>query len=274
MLKLHVDGTQEQDIDFFTFNGGEESVRITSDKSFARTITIDAKLKSSSDFMRLAMLKNAVDIKYKSRFVTLKMHYIPYARQDRVCNDGEALSIKVFCSLINSLSFDEVEVVDPHSDVAPALINNVKVVKQTDVIKKSNALVGLIKDTNTVIVSPDAGANKKTIDVCQKLGGSTLVRADKARDLSTGAITETIVYTEDLAGKNAVIIDDICDGGYTFIKLAEVLKSKGANIVVLYVTHGIFSKGLDVFDGLIDYIYTTNSYCSLDSSKKLKVFEL
>ena len=61
-------------------------------------------------------------------------------------------------------------------------------------------------------------------------------------------------------GRIAVITDDICDGGYTFIKVAEQLKAKGADKVVLFVTHGIFAKGLDVFDGLIDHVFTTDSF--------------
>ena len=65
---------------------------------------------------------------------------------------------------------------------------------------------------------------------------------------------------ESLEGRTAIITDDICDGGYTFIKVAEQLKAKGASKVILFVTHGIFSKGLDVFEGLIDHVYTTTSF--------------
>jgi ribose-phosphate pyrophosphokinase len=57
-----------------------------------------------------------------------------------------------------------------------------------------------------------------------------------------------------------VITDDICDGGMTFIHVAQRLKALSAERVVLFVTHGIFSKGLGVFDGLIDHFYTTDSF--------------
>ena len=55
-------------------------------------------------------------------------------------------------------------------------------------------------------------------------------------------------------GRNCLIVDDICDGGGTFIPLAKKLKNAGAKTVTLYVTHGIFSKGLDPLKEHIDYL--------------------
>jgi len=80
----------------------------------------------------------------------------------------------------------------------------------------------------------------------------------KDRDVKTGNITRTSI-TPIVHGGNAIIVDDICDGGRTFIELAKCLKP-ACDKVYLYVTHGIFSKGLDVFDGLIDHIWTANSF--------------
>ena len=79
---------------------------------------------------------------------------------------------------------------------------------------------------------------------------------EKQRDPATGKISQTKVLSDDLSGRCAVITDDICDGGYTFIKIAEQLQAKNVERIVLFATHGIFSKGLDVFDGLIDEVIT------------------
>ena len=58
-----------------------------------------------------------------------------------------------------------------------------------------------------------------------------------------------------------MIADDICVGGATFIALAKELKKKNAGKVVLFITHGVFSKGVDeLFNSGIDEIWTTNSY--------------
>ena len=50
---------------------------------------------------------------------------------------------------------------------------------------------------------------------------------------------------------------DICDGGQAFLPIAKQLKEKGA-LVYLYVTHGIFSKGLYQFADF-EKIFTTSS---------------
>jgi ribose-phosphate pyrophosphokinase len=97
-----------------------------------------------------------------------------------------------------------------------------------------------------------------------------MIQSKKVREPSTGKITRTVVLANDLSGKTAIITDDICDGGYTFIKIAEQLKEKNVEKIILYVTHGIFSKGLSVFEGLIDEIYTTESF-KQTANKKLHI---
>ena len=132
------------------------------------------------------------------------------------------------------------------------------------IIKSNNALVKEIVSLSSVIICPDKGAVGRTQAIAsafeKDMQDSAVVYCEKVRDPATGAITHTDVKTDSLAGMTAIITDDICDGGYTFIKIAEQLKAKGADRVVLFVTHGIFSKGLDVFDGLIDHVFTTQSF--------------
>jgi ribose-phosphate pyrophosphokinase len=246
----------------FTFPGGEVGLKLKTSfyKFFDEKgqVAIEASIKNSEDFMRVAMAKNALE-NLGVRNITLYIPYLPYARQDRVCDAGEAFSLKVFTNLVNSLNFFVVMIVDPHSDVANALINNLIVTEQHQVIEQWDVFATRVG--KATFISPDAGANKKTAKLAKYFNHVEFIRADKLRDLSTGEIKETIVYADDLTGREIVIADDICDGGRTFIELAKVLKSKNASKVILYVTHGIFSKGVDViFDGGIDEIWTTNSF--------------
>ncbi len=252
----------------FTFPGGEIGVKFDAEnyafKSLAGEPTIiTARLTNSEDVMKLVMIKNALEHftphSPASKYTALVMPYIPYARQDRVCVPGEAFSLQAFARLINHLNFDEVLVLDPHSDVTSALFNNLTVIPQIEIIQNYDSFVMATRDA--LLVSPDAGANKKTSEIAKYLGHSEFIRADKLRDLSNGKIKETVVYADNLDGRTVVICDDIADGGASFTGLAQVLKSKGAKKVILYVTHGIFSKGTKVlFESGIDEIYTTNSY--------------
>ncbi len=243
----------------FIFNGGEVSVTLPPEAEKGSVIRIVALIKNSDDLMTVLLLNDAVKRTNPSAKRFASIPYIPYGRQDRVCNPGEAFSLKVACDLINSCEFIEVLTYDPHSDVTTALINNLNVMEQHTIVQQHWAMIK--RDyLDAVIVSPDAGSNKKILKVCQALGKNEFIRADKNRDVATGNIIETVVYADDLTGKDCLIVDDLCDGGMTFIKLAEALKDKGAGKVALFVTHGIFSKGLEPITKVIDNVYCCDSW--------------
>lgn len=247
----------------FNFPGGEVSVNIRSALHIIyenKKVSIRAIIRSSDDFMALAMEVDAVRRLYgSSTRIEVKMPYVPYARQDRVMLRGEALGIKVMCDMINSLKLDLIEILDPHSDVTPALLNNCVVVKQ------ENIFVNEV--TCNTIVSPDAGARKKA-DSLSKLSQSPVIYAEKVRDVATGEISHTSVYVDPLVHfpGDLIIVDDICDGGRTFVELAKALRAhdrfQQEKRIGLCVTHGIFSKGVEAVlqDGLINYIVTANPW--------------
>ena len=56
------------------------------------------------------------------------------------------------------------------------------------------------------------------------------------------------------------MVDDIFDGGRTFVELAKLILPMEPERLELYVTHGIFSKGYDEITQYYDRIYTTNSF--------------
>lgn len=262
------------------FPGGEIGIKIE-DPNFKlrynqnNNQTVLCRAQNSVDVLGIAMAKNALENTDGQKLPTrLFLPYVPYARQDRICDRGEAFSLKVITNFINSLNFDEVIILDPHSDVTPALINNVKVISQFDIIHQWQEFKNRIS-ANCVFVSPDAGANKKTAKIAGYFNHREFIRADKLRDLSNGNILETIVYCDDFKGKDVIVVDDCLDGARTFIELAKVCKSKNCNKFVLYCTHGIFSKGIEyVFENGIDEIYVTNSWRDFPKDTKLKIFDV
>lgn len=246
----------------FVFSGGEVSIKLDSNnlkfKHLDENVKITANIRNSNDFFALALTTDALR-RFQNNKIDLLLPYVPYARQDRACVEGESFSLKVFANLLNSLNFNQVTVVDPHSHVVEACIDNVKVISQLEVIQKWEEFKKRVFQGVTFI-SPDAGANKKTSELAAYFQHEEFIRADKLRDLTNGNIKETIVYADNLTGKDIVIADDICDGGRTFIELAKVLKTKGARSVILFVTHGIFSQELPPLLTHINEIWTTNSF--------------
>ena len=181
--------------------------------------------------------------------------YFPAARQDRVMIKGEALTVKVYADIINSLQLNKVSVFDAHSEVTPALLNNCEAIPNHTFIQKVIESIG----KPVKLISPDGGALKKIYKVSEFLGGLEVVECSKSRDVKTGRLSGFKVYNDDLKGADCLIVDDICDGGGTFVGLAQELKNKNAGKLYLAVSHGIFNKGFAVLD-CFEKIFTTNSF--------------
>ncbi len=245
------------------FPGGESLVRLVNPpeifpggKAIVANITMD--FKDNGDLIDLLLLTDAVRRHYGGRTsepveLSLTMHYLPYARQDRVCNPGESLSVKVVADLINSQGYSRVTCTDIHSDVGAALIDNL-----THISLLTAARTVAEAQRGAILVSPDAGANKKVLAFAKEYGFADVVRADKTRDPLTGKITGTVVYSEPVGDRDFLILDDICDGGRTFIELAKELRKLTTGKIFLYVSHGIFSAGCMALDLHFDAIYVAN----------------
>jgi len=171
-------------------------------------------------------------------------------RSDRRFGQDQSFDLKVIAGLINSGGFGNVSILDPHSDVALALIDRSTKVSSYQYVAQAYAEEG-----SPTLVSPDAGAYKKVFEYGQKLG-APVVAAVKHRD-KDGKID--LSFIGDVAGQKCLIVDDLADGGYTFVLLAEALRRQGAIRVALYVTHAYFNKGFGLLAPLIDNIYCTNS---------------
>jgi len=93
----------------------------------------------------------------------------------------------------------------------------------------------------------------------------SVVYCEKIRNHLDGSIDKVSVGG-DVNGKDLIIIDDICDGGRTFIALSEELKKNGARDIYLYVTHGIFSNGFDSLRENIKHIFVYIPFNSIEET--------
>lgn len=223
--------------------------------SLPKEVMITSRIRSSDDVMKLFLATDACR-RLGAKDIHVFLPYIPYGRQDRVCAEGEAFSLKVFANLVNAQGYASVTMFDVHSDVTPAVINNSVVITNEQFVSK--VLEG---KSNYVIVAPDAGASKKVSKVANYVGYSERpVQCSKWRAVG-GSIENVEIPRDDFEGKDVYIIDDICDGGATFTRLATLLRERNVGTVNLIVSHGIFSKGFGVMkDGGIDHIYVTDSW--------------
>lgn len=242
----------------FVFSGGEPHIKIKPDFDVSETVTITHRINSFNDFGLLLLAVDALkrmDVKLINVFIP----YFPAARQDRVMIAGEPLSVKVYADILNSLKLNKITVFDAHSEVTPALLDNCEVISNHDFIAQVLKKIG----NNVKLISPDGGALKKIYKVSEYLGGIDVVECSKSRDVKTGKLSGFKVYDDNLQGMDCLIVDDICDGGGTFIGLAEELKKKNAGKLYLAVSHGIFNKGFEAMNAF-ERIFTTDSFREFD----------
>lgn len=248
------------DIEFekFIFSGGEPHIRLKNIENIS-SADVTIRIRSFEDLGFLLLGTDALR-QNNIRLETLTLPYFPAARQDRVMNSGEPLTVKIYAQLINQIGFAKVIILDAHSDVTPAVLNNCRNVPNTKFIQQ------VIQDiqASVILVSPDAGASKKVSKLSTELGGIEVIECGKTRNVQNGQLTSFRVYADDLQQKDCLIVDDICDGGSTFIGLAKELKNKNAGRLFLAVTHGIFTHGFEELSQYFDRIYTTNSFKELN----------
>lgn len=261
MLSMYI-GKEVVGVKVFKFPAGESGVSFKAPSNTLSNNNTDITLdwESNDDIINLALLVDAVRRHYYGNVdIALTIPYFPYARQDRVCNTGESLSVKVMADIINSLNFTNVCVTDPHSEVLAAVLNNMVTVNIKYSISTAIAEVNHGSTMDAALVSPDAGASKKVLAYAKELGGMPVIRADKTRDTKTGNIVGTVVYSEHLGNTHLIVIDDIGDGMGTFIPLAAELRKITNGTVSLILSHGIFTKGVDILQGVFDNIYVINN---------------
>jgi ribose-phosphate pyrophosphokinase len=284
MLHLNLVNQEKSDIKYkiSKFPDGQQTVvLVLGTINVIEDIRIETRLNSFSDLEILICATKALK-NITRKPISLYVPYFLGSRSDRKFVDGGVNYLnQVICPIINSLDFVSVVVLDPHSDVLEACLHNFIKIPNFNLVKYALTQIDNKDGTQNrvCLVSPDAGAYKKIFDVAQKFNINNVATATKVRDLKTGQILHTEVSNLPVSATEEelkyMIVDDICDGGRTFIELAKAIQNQRPNAkIYLVVTHGIFSAGFDELSKWFEGIYTTDSYKNIDNElvKQISVF--
>lgn len=302
MKRLNLTNLDTSDIKFKVskFPDGQQDITILSNATYSdsskmrtsgyeltdlkgHSVQISSRFNSFQDLELMICAANAL----KRLGVKERHLYIPYllgARSDRqFVEGGNSYLVDIIAPQLNQTVkevdgevrslFSSVTVLDAHSDVAMACINNLKTIDNKDLVMY--AWDHLVESNggswkNPIVLSPDGGALKKIFKVTEKIGfNGQIITCSKYRD-TDGKLSKTHVpISVNDVDKDLVIIDDICDGGRTFINIAEAAnftRSLSSSVhpsqygkMYLIVTHGIFSAGFDELSKHFDGIFCTNS---------------
>lgn len=219
------------------------------------------------DFEHEAELIHMLQLAYLLKAPSLYMPYLPYGRQDKVVSNDSTFALIVLKHILqNSFTrFFTIKSFDMHSSFNCEYIDN---------IEPYEVLKDVVKHFSPEsICFPDKGAKNRYFPL-QFFDNIVL---DKDRDQATGEILGLKHAEGDVDVRDVLIVDDLCDGGRTFIEAAKLLRSFGVKRIGLYVSHGLFSKGLDCLYEHIDTIYTTNSICRknpMNHPEKLYIYNV
>lgn len=232
----------------FQFPGGEWHLRnIHTYRNSRVTWIADVRGADPNDIVKAALL--AAHAAYRMQTFVLMLPYLPAARADRGTPKGAA----AYAWLANSLGAQSIIAVDPHSEAGVKPYKNVIELDSTAFIDR--ALMGRTYDA---VIAPDKGALPRANAIAAHLGCLVLA-AEKERDFATGRITGMRMLDAAPKDWRYLVVDDICDGGGTFVGLAQILNLPKDQLD-LWVTHGIFSGKAGRLHDHYGRIYTTDSH--------------
>lgn len=204
------------------------------------------EFENEGEIMHLAQLCHLLT--NNSFKIALNLKYLPYGRQDKPTQNDQTFALYPFMNILNTMHISELILNDPHSNVAQNCFSNRVTVKYPK--RQVERIFNLTE--SDIVCYPDKGAKEKYTHWYD----FEYIYGDKVRDQKTGYITNYTLHG-DCKDKNVLIVDDICDGGMTFKILTKDLLQSGAKEVNLFVSHGIFSKGIQTLkESGINRIFT------------------
>lgn len=201
---------------------------------------------SSNDFaMQLLFAADALKSEYHARSVWAVMPFLAYARQDKTRpGHQDSIGMKTFAKLMKASGIDGVSTVDIHSDDSREMLEAVFGKKNVTVIDPTDLYVDYLQQQgyeDATVGGPDAGAHDRARRVAEGVGVSQF-HVNKKRDTEQVGVTKLTHFEGEVAGKKAVIIDDIVDSGGTVTNCGRKLLDEKATDVSMAMAHGVFSN--------------------------------
>lgn len=261
-------------LDFETYPNGETRVNGEQICTLAREADgnrIAFKYESDADLIKLMFVKSYLD-DHGLGAASLDICYMPYSRMDRA-EGASAFTLKYTARMINAMNFARIIIVEPHSDVTLALLDRSTAVYPTlELLDRVMAETGFDPAADYLFF-PDAGAQKRY----GRVEGSRQLVGHKERDFRTGRIQKLdVAGGVDRKGFNAIIVDDLCSYGGTFLLSAERLRELGASHIYLLVTHceNAIHQGKLPASGLIDRVFTTDTILHGPSTDFIHIYPI
>lgn len=276
--RINIPQDRDRRYKMFSYPGGEKQVQLLPSEfeavRAADVLDVYAQI-DTGEVMELALLTTALARFVKrsplTKIITAKRNlylpYLPYGRADRRFVEGDCHGLRAFGVMIDALQYDRVITYDVHSAEAFKNIDKLQENPIDDFVKQAIEKVG--GKRGLTIILPDRGA-ERYIPMLKRLGIKRYAFGAKKRDPQTGKLSG--FEFPPVRVKKGLIIDDICDGGGTFVGLAEVIRKQNPKAVLsLYTTHGIYSRGVTELKKHFDHVLSTGSFTPKNNVERKKI---
>lgn len=238
-----------------TFPDGEKHVTVD-DLNRKIPVSIYCRITCADD---LFCLMQVADVLKRQEMIIdhLFIGYMMSMRCDRLFDINRPFSLKLVADIINSIGALQVGIVEPHSTVSLLKIKSSIGVMATMVFFYKEIIRPNENNLDIVAVLPDSGARSR-----YQPSSLPFIVCGKERDPETGRLLSFTVDAgeTECKDKDLFVLDDLCDGGGTFVGLAPKLRELEPKSLSLLVTHAIQLEGIKKVAEAYDHVYITNSY--------------
>jgi len=217
------------------FSDGEVSVEIGENVRGADVFVVQPTCYPVNDnLMELLIMVDALR-RASARRITAVMPYYGYARQDRKVRPRVPITAKAVAEMLMVVGTRRVLCMDLHAGQIQGFFN-----VPVDHLYAAPIILKHIRErfSDVVMVSPDAGGVERTRAFAKRLNAGLAI-IDKRRERANEC--EAMHVIGDVAGKTAILLDDIVDTAGTLCGGAEMLKKVGAKEVHACCSHGVLS---------------------------------
>lgn len=217
-------------------------------------VKVIMRIRNAEDLFLLMQLS---DILHRQEVVVEELH-IPYLmsmRCDRVFSFDRPYSLKIVANVVKNVGANRIYIYEPHS------YRSIEFTKCIDRNPSEDFILDYAK--SSTICYPDKGAQDRYDALWLEIDA---LLCEKVRNVDTGVLEGfKVVNPEVFNGGEITLVDDLCDGGGTFIGLTTHLRKLNPTKLRLIITHAVQQKGIENVAKHFDEVIITNSYADWDT---------
>ncbi len=222
------------DIQIARFPDGEISVKITENIRGSDVYLIQStSYPPNENLMELLIIIDALRRASAAR-ITAVMPFYGYGRQDRKDQPRVPITAKLVANLLVAAGANRLLTMDLHTQQIQGFFDI-----PVDALTAAPVMVKYLREQklkNLVVVSPDPGGMKMAYAYSRELNSGLAIVA-KQRTSPTSVESHNVVG--EVAGRTAIIVDDLVTTGGTLCAAADLLKQNGAREIYAVITHAV-----------------------------------